>query len=67
VKNFLKKHLIESNKLFSISFLVVMVVYALVVTMKWFKTFNSYWGFIYLLIALAAVRFLYKSHIVNKK
>jgi hypothetical protein len=67
MKNYLKKYLFESNNIFlNVSF-IGMYIAAFVISLKWNNTFHTYWGFVYLLIALAVIREGYKMLIRNNK
>jgi hypothetical protein len=66
MKNLVKKYFLESNKLVIILFLTIGCVYAFVIALKWNKTFDSFWGLGYFLIALTAARFLYKTFVAPK-
>ncbi len=57
---FLKKYIFESNSLILNMTFIVLYIAAFVIALKWNNSFHSYWGFVYLFIALAVLRELYK-------
>lgn len=67
MKNLLRKYFLQSSKLFIVLFLLVGLIYAFVETIKWNKTFDSYWGFGYFMIALAIAIFFFKTLVTEKK
>jgi hypothetical protein len=55
MKNYFKKYLFETNKLFFNLFFISMCIAAITISLKWNKFTDSYWGIIYLILALAVI------------
>ena len=65
--NFLKKHFLESNKLLFTLFFISMGIAAIFISLNWNKITQSYWGLIYLILALGIIWEGYKIFVLKKK